>query len=84
METRWLSISNSSTNSLPSIRSQKTRLRALRIIGENGLLKQLTKALLDRATQAEITEDLWIAKHDPAGYNSGSFARIVRSLAPGV
>ena len=28
------------------------------IIGENGLLKQLTKALLERAMQAELTEHL--------------------------
>jgi len=28
------------------------------IIGENGLLKQLTKALLERAMQAEMTEHL--------------------------
>jgi hypothetical protein len=41
------------------------------IIGENGLLKQLTKALLERAMQAEITEHLGYEKHDPAGHNSG-------------
>jgi putative transposase len=28
------------------------------IIGENGLLKQFTKALLERAMQAEMTEPL--------------------------
>ena len=28
------------------------------IIGENGLLKQLTKALLERAMQAEMTDHL--------------------------
>ncbi len=28
------------------------------IIGENGLLKQLTKAVLERAMQAEMTEHL--------------------------
>ena len=42
------------------------------IIGENGLLKQLTKALLERAMQAEITEPLGYEKHDPAGHNSGN------------
>src|SRR5260370_18907499 len=42
------------------------------IIGENGLLKQLTKALLERAMQAEITEHLGYEKHDPVGHNSGN------------
>jgi hypothetical protein len=42
------------------------------IIGENGLLKQLTKAVLERAMQAEITEHLGYEKHDQAGNNSGN------------
>jgi putative transposase len=42
------------------------------IIGENGLLKQLTKALLERAMQAEMTNHLGYGRHDPAGYNSGN------------
>src|SRR5215212_632884 len=42
------------------------------IIGENGLLKQLTKALLERAMNAELDEHLGYDKHDPAGYNSGN------------
>ncbi len=42
------------------------------LIGENGLLKQLTKRLLERAMQAEITEHLGYEKHEPAGKNSGN------------
>ncbi len=42
------------------------------IIGENGLLRQLTKALLERAIQAEMTDHLGYEKHDPAGNNSGN------------
>ncbi len=42
------------------------------ITGENGLLKQLTKALLDRAMQAELTDHLGYEKHDRVGYNSGN------------
>ena len=42
------------------------------IIGEHGLLKQLTKAVLERAMQAEMTEHLGYEKHDPAGNNSGN------------
>jgi hypothetical protein len=34
------------------------------IIGENGLLKQLTKAVLERALEAEMTEHLGYEKHD--------------------
>ena len=42
------------------------------IVGENGLLKQLTKALVERAMEAELTTHLGYNKHDPAGYGSGN------------
>jgi putative transposase len=42
------------------------------IIGENGLLKQLTKAILERAMNAELAVHLGYDKHDPTGYNSGN------------
>lgn len=42
------------------------------LIGKNGLLKQLTKALLERAMGAELTHHLGYEKHDPEGYNSGN------------
>jgi len=42
------------------------------IIGKNGILKQLTKAVLERAMQAEMTEHVGYDKHDPAGNNSGN------------
>jgi putative transposase len=42
------------------------------IIGENGLLKQLTKALIERAMKAELTDHLGYPKHDPTGKNSGN------------
>jgi putative transposase len=42
------------------------------IVGESGLLKQLTKALLERAMQAEMSSHLGYEKHDPAGYQSGN------------
>src|SRR5437764_13909622 len=42
------------------------------LIGENGLLKQLTKRLLERAMSAEMTEHVGYEKHDPAGNNSGN------------
>jgi putative transposase len=42
------------------------------IVGENGLLKQLTKAILERALDTELTEHLGYEKHDPVGYKSGN------------
>jgi len=42
------------------------------LIGETGLLKQLTKALLERALGAELTQHLGYEKHDPAGFHSGN------------
>lgn len=42
------------------------------LIGENGLLKQLTKAVLERALNAELTHHLGYEKHDSAGHNSGN------------
>ena len=38
----------------------------------HALLKQLTKMVVERAMQAEMTEHLGYAKHDPAGNNSGN------------
>lgn len=42
------------------------------IVGENGLLKQLTKAVLERALEAEMSHHLGYEKHAPAGRNSGN------------
>src|SRR6266498_1266842 len=42
------------------------------VIGEHGLLKRLTKALLQRAMNAELADHLGYQKHDPGGYNSGN------------
>src|SRR5258707_1236773 len=40
------------------------------LIGENGLRKQLTNKLLERAMAAEMTGHVGYDKHDPAGKNS--------------
>lgn len=42
------------------------------IFGENGLLKQLTKAILERALQGELTAHLGYEKHEAAGRQSGN------------
>ncbi|MFI9077034.1 transposase [Streptomyces sioyaensis] len=42
------------------------------LAGEGGLLQQLSKALLERALQAEMSEHLGYEKGDPAGRGSGN------------
>src|SRR6267142_1730002 len=42
------------------------------LIGEDGLLKQLTKRLLERAMAAEMTEHVGYEKHDTVGNKSGN------------
>ena len=42
------------------------------LLGPGGLLKQLTKALVERAMDAELTEHLGYDKHDPGGRGSGN------------
>lgn len=42
------------------------------LIGENGLLKQLTKGLLERALQAELTDHLGHEKHAPVAPKGGN------------
>jgi putative transposase len=42
------------------------------ILGEQGLLKRLSKAILERALGSELTDHLGYEKHDPAGYGSGN------------
>ena len=42
------------------------------IVGENGILKQLTRRLLEKALEAELTDHLGYEKDDPAGRNTGN------------
>src|SRR2546428_2212645 len=42
------------------------------LVGQNGLLKQLTKALVERAMNAELTHHLGYEKNDPDGRRSGN------------
>ena len=42
------------------------------LLGQNGLLKELQKRLLEKAMGAELTVHLGYGKHDPAGRNSGN------------
>jgi len=42
------------------------------MLGENGILKQLTKALIERALGAELTSHLGYEPHSPSGKNTGN------------
>jgi putative transposase len=42
------------------------------LLGQDGLLKQLQKRLLEKALGAELTVHLGYGKHDPAGRNTGN------------
>jgi putative transposase len=42
------------------------------LLGQNRLLKQLQKRLLEKALGAELTVRLGYGKHDPAGRNTGN------------
>ena len=42
------------------------------LLGESGLLKELTKRLAERVLEAEMEIHLGYAKHDPVGNNSGN------------
>lgn len=42
------------------------------VLGDDGLLSQLTKRVIERALNAELTEHLGYEHHDPSGDNSGN------------
>jgi putative transposase len=42
------------------------------LLGEQGILQQLTKALVERALEGELTHQLGYDKHSPTGNNSGN------------
>src|SRR6195952_3922695 len=48
------------------------REQGLSLTGPDGLLKQLTKTVLETSLNEEMTEHLGYEKHDPAGAGSGN------------
>lgn len=50
----------------------RARASGLQLTGEDGLLQQLTKRVLESALEGEITDHLGYEKHDPAGAGSGN------------
>jgi putative transposase len=55
------------------------REQGLSLTGPDGLLKQLTKAVLETALGEEMTEHLGYEKHDPAGAGSGNIRNGTRA-----
>jgi hypothetical protein len=53
--------------------------QGLSLTGPNGLLKQLTKAVLETALNEEMTEHLGYEKHDPAGAGAGNIRNGTRA-----
>jgi transposase-like protein len=53
--------------------------QGLSLTGPDGLLKQLTKTVLETALNEEMTEHLGYEKHDPAGSGSGNVRNGIRS-----
>ena len=51
---------------------EQARTAGLQLTGEGGLLKQLTKRVLESALDGEITNHLGYDKGDPAGKNGGN------------
>jgi putative transposase len=50
----------------------KARAEGVELLGPDGLLSQVTKAVLERALAEEMTGHLGYEKHDPAGRGSGN------------
>src|SRR4029453_13326770 len=51
---------------------RRAKEQGLSLTGPDGLLKQLTKTVLETALSEELTEHLGYDKHDPAGLGSGN------------
>ena len=50
----------------------QAREQGVELLGEQGLLRQMTKAVLERALAEELTEHLGYEPGDPAGRGSGN------------
>ena len=50
----------------------RARSHGLRLTGEDGLLAQLTKRIIESAAEGELDDHLGYAKHDPAGRDGGN------------
>ncbi len=55
------------------------REQGLSLTGPDGLLKQLTKTVIETALSEEMTEHLGYEKHDPAGAGTGNIRNGTRA-----
>ena len=53
----------------------RAQSEGVELLGPDGLLSQVTKAVLERALGEGMTEHLGYEKHDPAGRGSGNSRR---------
>src|SRR6266487_6894529 len=58
---------------------RQAREQGLSLTGPDGLLKQLTKTVIETALNEEMTEHLGYEKHDPAGAGTGNIRNGTRS-----
>ena len=58
---------------------RQARERGLSLTGPDGLLKQLTKTVIETALNEELTEHLGYEKHDPAGAGTGNIRNGTRA-----
>jgi len=58
---------------------RQARERGVSLTGPDGLLKQLTKTVIETALNEEMTEHLGYEKHDPAGAGSGNIRNGTRA-----
>src|SRR6478609_9691178 len=58
---------------------RQARERGVSLTGPDGLLKQLTKSVLETSLNEEMTEHLGYEKHDPAGAGTGNIRNGTRS-----
>ena len=56
----------------------RAQAQGAELLGPDGLLSQVTKAVLERALGEELTQHLGYDKHDPAGRYSGTPATAAR------
>ncbi len=50
----------------------RAQSQGVQLLGEGGLLKQMTKAILERSLAVELTDHLGYDEGDPAGAGSGN------------
>src|SRR6202161_2501457 len=58
---------------------RRAREQGLSLTGPDGLLKQLTKTVLETALNEEMTEHLGYEKHDPPGAGTGNIRNGTRA-----